>query len=126
MSLREIAQKFAKDHNGTITEELLGYSGPIAFVIKCGSKFYHIYFAREWYRKYDGITIPRNTLNVAVKQNAMIVIFVAGTEYWKHSSLWLGGQKLTNTMHDTVEVLMPRQDLENPGAKFPQTMDGWF
>ena len=119
MTLKDKAQDFADRNNGNLLNYINGNLGPISAKIIIDDHYYYIFFAREWYHKYDGITIPQNILQNAVRDHAMIVIFINDREYWQHSYKWCQGKILHNTMFDKTEVLMKRMDLENPGIKFP-------
>ncbi len=126
MTLKQKAEEFAERNNGILLSYIAGKLGPMTAKIKVGADYYYIFFAREWYHKYDGITIPKDALDSAVNLNAMIVIFVNDEEFWQHSSVWRLGRILENPMFHKVEVLQERQHLKPPGAPFPKSLEGFF
>ena len=128
----EKAQEFADKHDAIFLSWISGDRGPMCGKVKIGANYYFVFYAREWYRKYDGITIPQDTLGSAIRHNAMIVMFVNDEEFWRHSTEWYKGRILHNTMFDKMEVLQKRDELEKPGIPFPRpppkplTMEEFF
>ena len=125
MTLRDKAIEFAQERKGIVVGSISGYDGPITFKVQVGDSMFHVYFARKWYIKYDGITIPKKALLEAIKENAMIVFFMNDAEYWKHSTEWMKGKQLTNSMYGTDEILCKKDDLEKTGIEFPKGIDSW-
>ena len=117
------ARYFLRKNKGHFLACILGQDGAIAYRVKVKDKIFHVYYARDWYRNYQGISIPKNALQKGLDENAMIVIFINKLEYWLHSSKWIKGKNLTNKMYGTNEVLVKKIDLEKPGIEFPKGVD---
>ena len=124
--LKEKAIQFTNNIQGKIVEYINGHLGAISVKVEKDSKYYYVFSIREWYRKYNGVTIPKSILQSAINDNAMIVLFVNNEEYWKHSSEWKNGKSLHNSMFDKDEVLVKRNELNSPNTNFPTGIDSFF
>ncbi len=113
MSLREKAEEFVELHGGNIVGDI--QLGPGAVCIKIrreDGRMYHIYYSRRWYYQPDGISIPQVTLDVGLKENATIVMYVINECVWQYASEWLNlSTSIKNGRNDTIERLIKKRDL---------------
>ena len=125
MNLKDKAFEFMQRYDGSIIEPIHGFIGIASYRIEVNDRIFHIYYAREWYRKYDGISISKDHLLLANKEFAMIVIFINNDEYWKHSTEWIKGKVVENSKFPETEILMRKNQLEKPGIEFPKGLDSF-
>jgi len=124
--LKEKSKYFADRIGGEIIRFIDGNFGSMSAKVEKDSEIYYVFSAREWYRKYNGITIPESILNLAVKDHAMIVVFLNDDEYWLHSSVWRNGRVLRNPMFGKIEVLATRDQLNTPDSKNVNGLDSFI
>ena len=136
--VKKKAELFCKLYNGTITDTVPGKRvlkngkfSTMAYIVTVEDRIFHIYFSRQWYYKYDGITIPLDKLIEATEQDACIVIYVGDNEFWRHSTLWLEWAEqdkmiLKNTMYDKVEAFIKRRNLALPPVRTGRKLEEYF
>jgi hypothetical protein len=132
-SVKAKAEEFIELHGGNIVGDIQGQSGAIAYKVVIGERTFHIYYSRDWYRKYDGISIPDHALDVGLKENATIVMYVLNDCVWQYASEWMRLSRIIkNKMYGgTMENLIKKEDLlRGTFAQQPKginnSMDGYF
>ncbi len=113
MNVRTKTNEFVKVHGGSIVGELQGQKGAIAYKVAQDKKIFHIYYSREWYHKYNGISIPDHALDLGLKENAIIVMYVENDYFWQYATEWLRLSRIIkNKMYGgTMENLIKKEDL---------------
>ncbi len=132
MNVLAKTKEFVKTHGGHISGEIQGQKGTIAYKVQIDDRMFHIYYSRDWYRKYNGISIPDHALDVGLKENATIVMYVENGCFWQYASEWLRLSRIIkNKMYGgTMENLIKKEDLmTGTFAQQPKgvnnTMDGF-
>ena len=73
---------------------------------------FHIYLSRRWYYNPDGISIPMETLEVGLEENATIVMYVNNECVWQYATEWLRlSRALPNARNNTIERLIKKEYL---------------
>jgi len=112
LTVRGKTEEFIELHGGKVIDEIPGQAGTIGYKVLIDNRMFHVYYSREWYRKYNGISIPRGALAIGVGENATIVMYIINECFWQYASEWLAkGTHLENTMYGTAEVLIKKEDL---------------
>ncbi len=126
--IKAAAQKFCELHKAEIIEMIPGKKlnkkgepMPMAYKCNIGDFVFHIYFNRGWYWKYDGITISKESMQLAINEHAVVVIFIGDNEYWKHSTIWFEWAEQDksiywNPLYKTWEVFIKRNNLARPAG----------
>jgi hypothetical protein len=128
MSLTEKAKEFAKLHSGTIVGNIDLNGQPVTIKVQSDGRMFHIYYSRRWYYNPDGISIPEKTLKDAIKDNAIIVMYVINECVWQYASEWMRlSTTLRNSRNNTTERLIRKEDLLTGSfAQNQKGMDGFF
>ncbi len=113
MSLIQKAEEFVELHGGKVTGTIQGRDGAIAYKVVNGERTFHIYYSRRWYYQPDGISIPEHALEVGLKENATIVVYVINECVWQYATEWYKlSTNIKNTTHGgTTEKLILKEDL---------------
>ncbi len=111
-SLKEKTQEFIELHGGDLMGDIQLNGLPVAYKVVIDNRMFHIYFSRRWYYNPDGISIPQVTLDVGLKENATIVMYVISECVWQYASEWLSlSTSLKNSRNNTTERLIRKEDL---------------
>lgn len=113
MSLIQKAEEFVELHGGKVTGTIPGRDGAIAYKVRRDERMFHIYYSRRWYYRPDGISIPEHALEVGLKENATIVVYVINECVWQYATEWHRlSTNIKNTTHGgTIEKLILKEDL---------------
>ena len=85
-SVRKKAEEFVELHGGSIVGDIPLREGPVSFKVLIDNRMFHIYFSRRWYYNPDGISIPMETLEVGLEENATIVMYVNNECVWQYAT----------------------------------------
>ena len=111
-SVRKKAEEFVELHGGSIVGDIPLREGPVSYKVLIDNRMFHIYFSRRWYYNPDGISIPMETLEVALEENATIVMYVNDECVWQYASEWVRlSRDLNNSRNNTIERLILKEDL---------------
>jgi len=111
-SVRKKAEEFVELHGGSIVGDIPLREGPVSYKVLIDNRMFHIYFSRRWYYNPDGISIPMETLKVALEENATIVMYVNDECVWQYASEWVRlSRDLNNSRNNTIERLILKEDL---------------
>ena len=112
MSLREKAEEFEKEHGGYPMGDIQLGPGAVCMKVSVNDRIFHIYYSRRWYYEPTGISIPDAALEVGLKENATIVMYVKNECVWQYASEWLRlSTNLKNSRHGPIERLIKKEDL---------------
>lgn len=126
LTIQEKTELFARENNGEILDPIHGDFGAISYRVKVNNHIFHIYYNREWYRKYNGVTLGITGLRLALDENAMLVFFMNKEQYWIHS-LDFNKYKFSVRNSTTTEpqILVQKKYLHDAGIDFPRGIDSW-
>lgn len=111
-SVRKKAEEFVELHGGSIVGDIPLREGPVSFKVLIDNRMFHIYFSRRWYYNPDGISIPMETLEVGLEENATIVMYVNNECVWQYATEWLRlSRALPNARNNTIERLIKKEYL---------------
>lgn len=109
-SVKEKADEFVQLNGGEIVGSIGDEKGMIAYKVLNNDRMFHIYYSRRWYYNPDGISVPEYALDIGVKENASIVVYIINEYVWQYATKWTG-KKLHNSRSGTTEVLLLKENL---------------
>ena len=114
MNVKDKTDKFISDFGGDLVGNISGSFGTIGYKVINENRMFHIYYSKRWYNNPDGISIPKHALAVGVKESATIVVYIIDEMVWQYANDWmlLGKEILHNTLSNTLETLIKKEDLE--------------
>ena len=96
---RKVAEAIATKYNGSVIGEILGNKGHLksqtnekrgraGFILKIQDLLVHVYLINTWHNNRKSISINQEQLQLALDDNALILMSYQGREFVAHSTRW--------------------------------------